>query len=134
MASDSVKRKLLTESKTVAIVGLSDKPNRASNMIGQYLQSKGYRIVPVNPGLESVLGEKSYPNLSSIPFPVDIVDVFRRNEEIPAIIDEAIKLNIPAIWLQPGLKCPEKQDAVQEKGTIMVDNCCIKVEHQFLIG
>lgn len=134
MTSDSIKRKVLIDSKTIAIVGLSDNPHRPSYMIASYLQGKGYRIVPVNPNVDSVLGEKAYPDLTSIPFPIDIVDVFRRSEDIPEVMDEALAVGCPTIWLQSGLSCSPDQEALaQEKGTQIIQNCCIKVEHQFLL-
>lgn len=133
MTSDSIKRKVLIDSKTIAIVGLSDNPHRPSYMIASYLQDKGYRIVPVNPKVNSVLGEKAYPDLASIPFQIDIVDVFRRIEDIPEVMEEALSVGCPTIWLQAGLSCSPDQEALaQEKGTQVIQNCCIKVEHQFL--
>lgn len=130
MTTDSIKRQILANSKTIAVVGLSDQPHKSSHIVARYLKEKGYQIVPVNPNIDSVLGEKAYPDLASIPFPVDVVDVFRRNEDIPPIVDQALDIDCPVIWLQEGLECPEKEPAVQKKGAIMVQNSCIKVEHQ----
>lgn len=130
MTTDSMKRHILANSKTIAVVGLSDKPYKSSHIVARYLKDKGYQIVPVNPNIDSVLGEKAYPDLASIPFPVDVVDVFRRNEEIPPIVDQALDINCPVIWLQAGLECPEREKSVQKKGSLMIQNSCIKVEHQ----
>ncbi len=132
--ADDVKRKVLNDCKTVAIVGLSDNPQRASHRIGKYLKENGYKIVPVNPGLSEVLGEKAYPDLASIPFEVDLVDVFRRQEDIDSVIEDAIQINPKAIWLQLGLTCPGDKGKVTETGTDLVEDCCVMVEHRRLMG
>src|SRR5205085_8583911 len=94
---------LLLRTKTIAVVGLSSDPMRPSFGVSQYMQRKGYRIIPVNPNEGEVLGAKSYRSLAEVPEKIDMVDVFRRPEFVPEIIDEAIRLNIPAIWLQEGV-------------------------------
>jgi predicted CoA-binding protein len=132
--SDEVKRKVLNDCKTVAIVGLSDNPQRASHRIGKYLKENGYKIVPVNPALSEVLGEKAYPDLASIPFAVDLVDVFRRQEEVDAVLEEALRINPKAVWLQLGLTCPGEKGRVREAGADLVEDCCVMVEHRRLIG
>ncbi|MEX0721366.1 MAG: CoA-binding protein [Balneolaceae bacterium] len=125
---------LLDEVKTVAIVGISRNPHRDSQYVGRYLQSAGYKIVPVNPGADEILGEKSYPDLKSIPFPIDVVDIFRRPDDIPAISDEALALNPKAIWLQLGTgDHPEVRQKAESVGVKFVQKRCIKVDHQFLI-
>lgn len=129
---DDIKRKVLKECNTVAIVGLSDNLQRTSNRIGNYLQQAGYKIVPVNPQIEAALGEKAYPDLASIPFEVDVVDVFRRQEEIDNVIDEALKINPKAIWLQLGLTCTGDKARVTETGTDLIEDCCMMVEHRRL--
>ena len=91
---------LLRSAKTIAVVGLSDNPLRASHGVSAYMQSQGYRIIPVNPNYDYVLGEKSYPSLNDVPEKIDIVNVFRRPEYVPGIVDQAIQLGIPAIWMQ----------------------------------
>jgi len=132
--SDEVKRKVLNDCKTVAIVGLSDNPQRASHRIGKYLKENGYKIVPVNPALSEVLGEKAYPDMASIPFAVDLVDVFRRQEEVDAVVEEALRINPKAVWLQLGLTCPGEKGRVREAGADLVEDCCVMVEHRRLIG
>lgn len=128
------KKKLLEQCQTIAIVGLSDNPSRASNRIAKYLQNQGYKIVPVNPNLEAVLGEKCYPDLQSIPFQVDLVDVFRRSEEVYAIIDAANKMNIPAVWTQSGVYCDDESVKLAHDNKItLVENACIMVEHKLLM-
>ncbi|MBP1762461.1 MAG: CoA-binding protein [Firmicutes bacterium] len=132
--SDDIKRKVLADCKTVAIVGLSDDPQRASHRIGKYLKENGYKIVPVNPNLSEVLGEKAYPDLASIPFEVDLVDVFRRQEDIDAVVEEALKINPKAVWLQMGLTCPGDKSRVKDAGADLVEDCCVMVEHRRLMN
>ena len=131
---DKMKKKVLQESKTIAIVGISDNPQRDSFRVAKYLQEKGYQIIPVNPMLQSVLGEVAFPDLKSIPFPVDIVDVFRRESELPDVINQALEIGSRIIWLQLGLSCPEGTVLAKEKNAIIIEDCCLKVEHSRLIG
>jgi predicted CoA-binding protein len=93
----------LRNSRTIAVVGLSDKPNRDSYRVSKYMQSQGYRIIPVNPMIEEALGEKSYPDLKSVPEPIDMVDIFRRSELVPPVVDEAIEVGVKYIWMQDGV-------------------------------
>ena len=95
--------KQLRNSKTIAVVGLSGNPERTSYRVSKYMQDQGYRIIPVNPMIEEALGEKSYPDLKSVPVPIDMVDVFRRSELVPPVIDEAIEVGVKYIWLQDGV-------------------------------
>jgi len=93
----------LTNSRTIAVVGISLNPERPSHYVSKYMQEQGYRIIPVNPLIEEVLGEKSYPDLKSVPEPIDMVDVFRRSELVGPVVDEAIKVGVKYIWLQDGV-------------------------------
>ena len=93
----------LTESKTIAVVGLSPNPERDSNRVAKYLKSVGYRIIPVNPTVEEVLGEKSYPDLKSVPESIDMVDIFRRSDQVAPVVDEAIEVGAKFIWMQDGV-------------------------------
>ena len=93
----------LRNSKTIAVVGLSDNPERISYGVSRYMQEQGYRIIPVNPMIEEALGEKSYPDLKSVPVPIDMVDVFRRSELAAPVVDEAIEVGVKYIWLQDGV-------------------------------
>ena len=95
--------KVLETCKTVAVVGLSPRPDRDSNGVAQYIQEHGYRIIPVNPAAQEILGEKCYPDLASIPESVDVVDIFRRSEEVPTIVADAIKIGARAVWMQKGV-------------------------------
>jgi predicted CoA-binding protein len=128
-AKDEIKE-LLKSIKTIAVVGLSSDPMRPSFGVSQYMQRKGYRIIPVNPNETAVLGEKAYASLSEIPEKVDLVDVFRRPEHVPSIIDEAIRLNIPAVWLQEGVVHERAATKAREAGmTVVMDRCILK-EHR----
>lgn len=122
-------RDILKNSKTIAIVGLSDKPERDSYNVAEYLKDHGYTIIPVNPAKSEILGEKSYPDLASIPGPVDIVDIFRKVDAIPAIVDEAIKIKTKAIWMQLGLAHNKSAQKARDAGIVAVQSKCIKVEH-----
>ncbi len=132
--STDEKKAILEKARTIAVVGCSDRPERASNMVAKYLLDHGYNVIPVNPGLDSVLGQKAYPDLQSIPCEVDIVNVFRRKEDVPPIVDAALAKKCPVIWLQLGVDCPEKRPAVEDEGVQMVENQCIKIEHSRLLG
>ncbi|MEX0844979.1 MAG: CoA-binding protein [Balneolaceae bacterium] len=126
--------KLLEQVKTVAMVGISRNRHRDSQYVARYLKDAGYTIVPVNPGADEILGEKSYPNLKSIPFPVDVVNIFRKPEDIPEIVDEALSINPKVIWLQLGTgDHPEERKKTEAQGLHFVQKRCIKVDHQFLI-
>lgn len=127
-------RNLLHTVKTVAIVGLSDKKERASNFVASYLKSEGYRIIPVNPMVKEVFGEKSYPDLKSIPVPVDIVDIFRRADEIVPIVKQAIEIKAKAIWMQLQIVNREAADLARANGLTVIMDKCIKIEHGRFIG
>ncbi len=123
-------RAILRESKTIAVVGLSPDPSRPSHDVARYMQAQGYRIVPVSPVISEALGEKSYPTLSDIPFSVDLVDVFRRSEFVPAIAEDAVKIGAKALWLQLGVISPEGEETAERGGLRVVVDRCLKVEHQ----
>jgi predicted CoA-binding protein len=116
---------LLREVHTIAVVGLSPNSARPSFRVAQALQSVGYRIVPVRPLIDSVLGEQAYPDLESIPFPVDIVEVFRASEHVPAIVENCIKLGIKNLWLQDGVIHEESALRAQQAGITVVMNRCM---------
>ena len=120
---------LLKSAKTIAVVGLSDRPNRTSYGVSQYMQSQGYRIIPVNPAITESLGEKSYPTLSDVPEKIDIVNVFRRSEFVPEVVEEAIRLGVPAIWMQEGVVHEEAAEKARVAGIIVVMDRCILKEH-----
>ena len=110
----------LRNSKTIAVVGLSDNPDRDSHRVSKYMQSQGYRIIPVNPMIEEVLGEKSYPDLKSVPETIDMVGVFRRSELVPPVVDEAIEVGVKYIWLQDGVINEESKAKAEAAGMPVV--------------
>lgn len=126
--------KILRAARTVAIVGLSKDPLRPSNFIGFYLKRHGYKIVPVNPREQEILGERSYPSLTDIPFPVDIVDVFRRPDAVPDIAREAVAIGAKALWLQFGVISAAGAATAAAGGLDVVMDRCMKVEHARHLG
>ena len=126
--------KILRAARTVAIVGLSKDPLRPSNFIGFYLKRHGYKIVPVNPREREILGERSYPSLTDIPFPVDIVDVFRRPDAVPDIAREAVAIGAKALWLQFGVISAAGAATAAAGGLDVVMDRCMKVEHARHLG
>ncbi|MGB0127414.1 MAG: CoA-binding protein [Rhodocyclaceae bacterium] len=117
-------RQMLQEIKTIAVVGISPKQARASHYVARGMQEGGYRIIPVRPGLDQVLGEKVYPDLASLPVPVDIVDVFRAPEHVDAIVDECIRLGVPRLWLQEGVVNEAAANRAAAAGiTVVMDRC-----------
>jgi predicted CoA-binding protein len=129
---EDVLRGIIARARTIAIVGLSDKPTRDSNEAGRYLQGQGYRIVPVNPLVTEVLGERSYPSVAAIPagVPVDVVDIYRRPEEVPAIMDDSIGRNVPVVWMQLGISNPEAADRGRAAGLTVVEDLCLMSQHR----
>lgn len=125
---------VLRSARTVAIVGLSPDELRASNFIGFYLRRHGYRVVPVNPREREILGERSYASLSEIPFPVDVVDVFRRPEAVPGIAREAVAIKARTLWLQFGVISPEGARIAEDGGLRVVMDRCMKIEHARHLG
>jgi predicted CoA-binding protein len=136
MIEDGNIKGLLERSRTIAVLGVSNKPERDSHRVAAYLQQVGYRMIPVNPILEEVLGQTCYPDLASIPddIDVDIVDVFRRAEFIPEIVEDAIERGARAVWLQLGISHPEAEQRALEAGLEVISNRCIKGEHGRLLG
>ena len=134
--SDGVVRQYLTTSKTVAVVGLSDREETTSNRVSKEMQSRGYRIIPVNPKLagQEILGEKAYASLAEIPFHVDIVDVFRRSEFLPDVARDFLQADAQIFWAQLGLENQEAEEILRAGGCEdLVMNRCIKKEHTRLI-
>jgi predicted CoA-binding protein len=128
-ATDEI-TELLKRAKTIAVVGLSDSPLRPSHGVAAYMQTQGYRIIPVNPAIKGALGEKAVGALSEIQEKIDIVDVFRRPENVPEIVDEAIRLGVPAIWLQEGVIHEEAAAKARKAGIFVVMDKCILKEHR----
>ena len=121
---------LLTSARTIAVVGLSSRRSRPSYGVSEYMQGAGYRIIPVNPQESEVLGEKAYPDLDSVPVPVDIVDIFRRAEYVPEIVEAAIRIGAKAVWMQEGVVHEEAAERARAAGrTVVIDRCILK-EHR----
>jgi predicted CoA-binding protein len=123
-------RDILQNSHTIAVVGLSSKPWRASYGVSQYMQSVGYRIIPVNPDETEVLGEQAFARLEDVPEPIDIVDVFRRAEFVPDIVDSAIRVGAKAVWLQEGIIHEQAAEKARRAGLNVVMDRCILKEHR----
>lgn len=128
-ASDDIGR-LLSTVRTIAVIGLSNDPMRPSYGVSSYMQQQGYRIIPVNPTISEALGERSYPDLSSIGEKIDLVNVFRRPEFVPDIVAESIRLKLPAIWLQEGVIHQQAAQKAREAGMSVVMDRCILKEHR----
>ena len=118
----------LIRAKTIAVIGLSGDPTKPSHYVSAYLQSLGHRILPINPSVDEVLGEKAYPSLSALPEKPDLVNVFRLPRFIPAIVDEMIALNLSALWLQQGIRYPEAAAKAEAHGIRVVMDRCLMVE------
>ena len=131
---DPAMSRLLASARTIAVVGISDKPERDSNSVARYLKSQGYRIVPVNPMLSEVLGERCYPSLRDVPpdVHVDIVDVFRRSDQVPPVVDEALARGVGAVWMQLGVAHAEAAARAEAQGVPTVQDLCIMVQHKRL--
>lgn len=121
---------LLRDAKTIAIVGLSPKPERPSFQVAAYLREAGYTIIPVNPGHDQILGLRCYPDLESIPGQVDIVDIFRNSKEVPAIVDGAIGIKARVVWMQLGISHAQAAAKARAAGLIVVMDRCLKIDHQ----
>jgi uncharacterized protein len=121
---------LLRSSRNIAVVGLSDNPMRPSHGVSAYMQTHGYRIIPVNPQADEVLGEKSYSSLLDVPEPIDIVDIFRRSEFVPEVVDQAIQLKARAIWMQEGVVHEAAAEKARKAGLLVIMDSCILKEHR----
>ena len=120
---------MLKRARTIAVVGLSSKRHRPSYGVAEYLQSAGYRIIPVNPNEREVLGEKCYPRLEDVPEKVDIVDIFRQSEAVPGVIESAIRIAARAVWMQEGVIHSEAAERARRAGLTVVMDLCILKEH-----
>ena len=120
---------ILEKTKIIAVVGISNKPDRASYGVAAQMQRRGYKIVPVNPALQQVLGETCYPSLREVPFPIDLVDVFRAPEFVPGIVEDAIAIGAKYLWLQEGVVHPEAVAHAEASGMQVVADLCLYKEH-----
>jgi uncharacterized protein len=125
---------LLKRAKTIAVVGLSDSPMRPSHGVSAYMQTHGYRIIPVNPQVSEVLGERAYASLLDVPEKIDIVNIFRRSELVGEIVDQAIQLKVPAIWMQEDVINQESAEKARKAGIFVIMDRCILKEHRARLG
>ena len=127
-------KEILLSTKTIASVGLSSNEDKESYQIVAYLQEQGYRIIPVNPTAKEILGEKAYPDLTSIPDKVDVVQLFRKSEDVPPYVDEAIKIGAKVVWMQVGIENEPAAAKARAAGLKVVMNACMRITHRTLIG
>ena len=132
MQSDEMMKEILASAETIASVGLSANEEKVSHWIGVYLMGERYRVIPVNPTTDKILGEKSYPDLESIPEKVDVVQIFRRSEDVPPIVESAIKIGAKAVWMQEGIVNEEAAQRAREAGLQVVMDACMRATHQRL--
>lgn len=130
MAKEKSVQKILSQAKHIAVVGLSDRPERTSYQVAKYMQEHGYDIIPVNPTIETSLGQKAYPSLLDVPGPIDIVNVFRRSEHTIEIAEQAVKANAKVLWLQLGIKNEEAKRIAEAGGLSVIMDRCIMASHQ----
>lgn len=120
--------------KTIASVGLSPNPQRPSLGIAYYLKSQGYKVIPVNPTADKVLNEKSYPDLPSVPVKIDVVQIFRRSEDVPPVVEQAIQIGAKVVWMQEGISNPKAAERARAAGLQVVMERCMMQEHRRLMG
>lgn len=125
-------RRVLENYRAIAVVGLSNNPDRDSFMVARYMMKHGYKIVPVNPKYDEILGEKSYASLKDIPFQIDIVDIFRKPEAVPEIVENAIEIGAKVVWMQLGIVNNSASDRAREAGLEVIMSKCMKIEHERL--
>jgi uncharacterized protein len=125
---------LLERSRTIAVVGLSTNPLRPSHGVSAYMQTQGYRVIPVNPKIQGSLGEKSYASLLDVPEKIDIVNIFRRSEFVEEIVDQAIRLKVPAIWMQESVVHEKAAEKARKAGILVIMDRCILKEHKARFG
>ncbi len=134
MVDNATLFRILTEAKTIVVVGASKNPEKDAHKIPKYLQEAGYRIIPVNPTADVILGEKAYPSLSDVHEPYDIVDIFRPSEDVPPIVDEAIRGPAKVIWMQLGIENDAAARRAEAAGKIVVQNACMMIAHRKLVA
>lgn len=130
MNDDQIIREILINTHTIAVVGLSDRPERAGHYVAAYLQRERYHIIPVNPYLTEGLGEKAYPVLTDVPEPVDLVLLFQRSENVPPFVDQAIHIGAKAVWMQSGIQNEPAAEKARRAGLAVVQDACMMVEHR----
>lgn len=134
MNDDQMMKDILLSTKTIASVGLSSNQQKESYWIVSYLKDQGYRIIPVNPTADEILGEKAYPDLESVPEKIDVVQIFRKPEDVPPVVDSAIKVGAKVVWMQEGIVNEEAAQKARQAGLQVVMDACMRVTHRRLIG
>ena len=134
MNNDKMMKEILLSIKTIASVGLSSNPEKVSYDVGAYLLEQGYQVFPVNPTADEILGEKAYPNLESVLEEIDVVQVFRRPEDVPPVVDDAIKVGAKVVWMQEGIVNANAAEVARAAGLKVVMDACMRATHQRLIG
>ena len=134
MNSDKTMKDILLATKTIASVGLSSNAEKESYWIVSYLKEQGYRVIPVNPTATEILGEKAYPDLKSVPEKIDVVQVFRRSEDVPPVVDDAIRVGAKVVWMQEGIVNEEAAQKARQAGLQVVMDACMRATHRRLIG
>lgn len=134
MNSDREMKDILQSAKVIASVGLSGNPEKESYEVASYLKEQGYRIIPVNPTATEILGEKAYPNLESVPEKIDVVQVFRKPEDVPPVVDDAIKVGAKVVWMQVGIVNEAAAQKARDAGLQVVMDACMRMTHRRLIG
>lgn len=127
---DETALKIMRETKTIAVVGFSQRPSRAGYYVPAYLHTQGYRIIPVNPYLDQALGEKAYAALAEVPEPVDLVLIFQRSENVPPFVDQAIEIGAKSVWMQLGIMNATAAAKAEAAGLDVVENACLLIEHK----
>jgi uncharacterized protein len=134
MNNDQMMKDILLSAKTIASVGLSSNTEKESYWIVSYLKSQGYRVIPVNPTADEILGEKSYPDLESVPERIDVVQIFRKPEDVPPVVDSAIRVGAKVVWMQEGIVNEEAAQKARQAGLQVVMDACMRATHRRLIG
>jgi len=134
MNNDQTMKEILQSAKTIASVGLSSNPEKESYGVGEYLKKQGYRLIPVNPTADEILGEKSYPDLESVPEKIDVVQVFRKPEDVPPVVESAIQVGAKVVWMQEGIVNEAAAQSARAAGLEVVMDACMRETHQRLIA
>jgi len=134
MNNDRMLKEILLSARTIASVGLSSNPQKESYGIALYMKEQGYRVIPVNPTTPEVFGEKSYPDLQSVPEKIDVVQVFRKPEDVPPVVEDAIKAGAKVVWMQEGIVNEEAAQKARDAGLQVVMDACMRASHRRLIG
>jgi predicted CoA-binding protein len=134
MNNDQTMKEILRSAKTIASFGLSSNPEKESYGVAQYLMNQGYRVIPVNPTADEILGEKSYPDLESVPEKIDVVQVFRKPEDVPPVVEGAIKVGAKVVWMQEGITNEQAAEKARAAGLQVIMDACMRETHKRLIG